>query len=204
MAEAIYKTGNVVLVDKYAQKTALRLGVSTEATRTEFKKFSRVASRSNESTEDEPVEEKLSRPPHHEFWLLKLVLLHEELAGWINQHLDPAWIEHSMVRQVISAWLKVHSSKESSDTAGFLSQFEDLQVKSLISEALTENRAIPNPQQQLNDVLMRLRNQAIDRQLAALSQRVGVPELDDAARTDILVQQQQLRLAKRQPLTARS
>jgi hypothetical protein len=39
MAEAVHKTGNVVLVDKYAQKTALRLGVSPEAVRAEFSKF---------------------------------------------------------------------------------------------------------------------------------------------------------------------
>ena len=38
MAEAVHKTGNNVLVDTYAQKTALRLGVSPEAVRTEFKK----------------------------------------------------------------------------------------------------------------------------------------------------------------------
>ena len=31
IAEAVNKTGNVVLVDKYAQKTALRLGVSPDA-----------------------------------------------------------------------------------------------------------------------------------------------------------------------------
>ena len=38
MAEAVHKTGNAVLIDKYAQKTALRLGVSPEAVRAEFKK----------------------------------------------------------------------------------------------------------------------------------------------------------------------
>src|SRR5262249_61349692 len=30
MAEAVHKTGNGVLIDKYAQKTALRLGVSPD------------------------------------------------------------------------------------------------------------------------------------------------------------------------------
>ena len=30
MAEAVHKTGNTVLIDTYAQKTALRLGVSPE------------------------------------------------------------------------------------------------------------------------------------------------------------------------------
>src|SRR5713226_2902968 len=39
MAAAVHKTGNVVLVDKYAQKTALRLGVSPDAVRSEFKKL---------------------------------------------------------------------------------------------------------------------------------------------------------------------
>lgn len=38
MAEAVQKTGNPVLVDKYAQKTALRLGVTPEAVRQEFNK----------------------------------------------------------------------------------------------------------------------------------------------------------------------
>src|SRR3984957_12572464 len=41
MAESVHKTGNVVLVDTYAQKTALQLGVSPEAVRAEFAKASR-------------------------------------------------------------------------------------------------------------------------------------------------------------------
>ncbi|MEI9963077.1 MAG: toprim domain-containing protein [Limisphaerales bacterium] len=41
MVEAVRKTGSAVLVDKYAQKTALRLGVSAESVRAEFKKNSR-------------------------------------------------------------------------------------------------------------------------------------------------------------------
>ena len=45
MAEAVHKTGNVVLIDTYAQKTALRLGVSPEAVRAEFKKVPAAASR---------------------------------------------------------------------------------------------------------------------------------------------------------------
>jgi len=36
MAEAVHKTGNNVLIDKFAQKTALRLGVLAEAVRAEF------------------------------------------------------------------------------------------------------------------------------------------------------------------------
>lgn len=39
MAEATQKTGNAVLTDTYAQKTAARLGVAPEATRAEFRKI---------------------------------------------------------------------------------------------------------------------------------------------------------------------
>src|ERR1700690_3371541 len=39
MAEAVRKTGSVVLMDKYAQKTALQLGVSPEAVRAEFSRI---------------------------------------------------------------------------------------------------------------------------------------------------------------------
>jgi DNA primase len=39
MAEATQKTGNAVLTDTYAQKTAARLGVSPDAARAEFKKI---------------------------------------------------------------------------------------------------------------------------------------------------------------------
>src|SRR6516164_6876720 len=42
MAQAVHKTRSAVLIDKYAQKTALRLGVSAEAVRTEFRKMSRA------------------------------------------------------------------------------------------------------------------------------------------------------------------
>src|ERR1019366_10275466 len=49
MAEAVHKTGNVVLVDIYAQKTALRLGVSPDAVRAEFRKLSRARTPAPES-----------------------------------------------------------------------------------------------------------------------------------------------------------
>src|SRR5215469_124843 len=41
MAEAVHKTNNNVLIDAFAQKTALRLGVSSDAVRAEFRKLSR-------------------------------------------------------------------------------------------------------------------------------------------------------------------
>src|SRR5437588_2511551 len=86
MAEAVHKTANVVLIDKYAQKTALRLGVSPDSVRGEFKKLSRATSRPFEAateSEDQPGEITPVQPPStHEFWLMKLLLMHEDLVDW--------------------------------------------------------------------------------------------------------------------------
>ncbi len=101
MAEAVHKTGNVVLVDKYAQKTALRLGVSPEAVRAEFAKVRSPESgvRSPEKEESAAIEPEaeMPRPSDKEFWLLKLLLLHDDLAGWAALHLDVNWILHPLV-----------------------------------------------------------------------------------------------------------
>ncbi|HEX4350344.1 MAG TPA: DNA primase, partial [Verrucomicrobiae bacterium] len=78
MAEAVHKTGNRVLIDTYAQKTALRLGVSAESVRTEFKKNPTTQAMPRE-TEEESFESaeavEVVRPTVIEFHLLKLLLL---------------------------------------------------------------------------------------------------------------------------------
>ena len=71
----------------------------------------------------------------------------------------------------------------------------------MITEATAENRAIPNPEQQLADLTLRLRNQFIDRQLAALSQSLHQPEIPEEESTRLLQQQQRLREMKRHPLS---
>jgi hypothetical protein len=48
--------------------------------------------------------------------------------------------------------------------------------------------------------VLRLRNQAIDRQSAALMQRAHQPETTEAERNELLQQQQELRRLKRQPI----
>ena len=73
-------------------------------------------------------------------------------------------------------------------------------LQSLITEATAEPRPIPNPSQQLVDVAFRLRNQFLDRQLAALMQRANQPESSEAERDGLLRQQQELRRLKRQPI----
>ena len=201
MAEAVHKTGNVVLVDKYAQKTALRLGVSPEAVRAEFKKVpaQKAASPENE-TESAAAEIESPRPSTHEFWLLKLLLLHDELVSWATLHLDASWILHLLTRQIVEQRLAAQTNESWKNLAAFLDGCETPEMRSLVTEAVAEDRPIPNPEQQLADVALRLRNQFLDRQIAACVQRAGLPEISEAGKVELLRQQQKLREQKRTPL----
>ena len=201
MAEAVHKTGSSVLVDKYAQKTALRLGVTPDAVRAEFRKLSRAKAPAPEAVEP-PVEESNSpqRPSTPEYWLLKLLLSHDDLVVWAAAHVDPGWVQHSLVRQIVAQRLAAQANQTWTSLAAFLDECEVPQMRSLITEATAEPRPIPNPSQQLSDVALRLRNQFLDRQLAALMQRANQPECSEVERLDLLHQQQELRRLKRQPI----
>ena len=206
MGEAVHKAGGAVLIDKYAQKTALRLGVSADAVRAEFKKTSRaqpvVAEEPDEEVPFDSLE--VERPSTHEFWLLKLLFLHEELADWAVANLDSNWIQHAAARQIVSARLVAAEHQTWTSLGAFLDECESAEQRNLITEAATEERPIKDQAVQLADVALKLRNLFIDRQMMTVSQQINHPETDDATREDLLRQQQELRLMKRQPLTPTS
>ncbi len=202
MAQAVHKTGNLVLTDTYAQKTALRLGVPTESVRVEFRKTARLKGNvpTEQSEEAQQPAAEAVRPSPQEFWLLKLLLLVEDAEAVMPAQFDPDWIQHGAVRGVISRCLSGRQDGSWPGVAAFLNQCEAPEMRSLITEAIAESRTIENAAQQLNDLVLRLRNQAIDRQLAALTQRAGQPELGEAERVELLREQQALRQRKREPL----
>ncbi|NOS69363.1 MAG: DNA primase [Verrucomicrobia bacterium] len=207
MAEAVRKTGNNILVDKYAQKTALRIGVSPESMRTEFVKSAKtppapvLQSEDEESFESaEPAMPELPPPSATELWLARLVFKHDQAMEWLAAHLDPRWIQHPLVREAVSRRIAAHSKGTWRDTAAFLDELESPQTRSLVTETITDSREIPNVEQQFVDISLRLRNQFIDRQLAALTQRISQPDIGDAEKLDVLREQQTLKALKRQPL----
>jgi DNA primase len=201
MAEAVHKTGSSVLVDKYAQRTALRLGVTPDAVRAEFRRLSRTKASPREAAEPE-VEEAAAppRPSTHEYWLLKLLLLHDDLVGWAAAYLDPGWVQHALAKRIVTQRLAVHADQTWTSLAAFLDGCHTPEMRSLVTEATAEPRPIPNPSQQLADVALRLRNQFIARQLASLMQRASQPETTEADRLVLLRQQQELRQLMRQPI----
>jgi len=203
MAEAVHKTGNNVLIDKFAQKTALRLGVSVEAVRSEFKKISRAKPAAAEPTEEIPQPEvEIERPSTVEFWLLKLIFLNEDRVDWCAANLKSEWIQHALVRQIYVKRIEAQLAGAWNSLGSFLNGCESAETRNLVTEVAAEDRPLPKPEQQLLDVATRLRNQFIERQLAALMHRANQPELTDEQRVDLLKQQQEMRELKRKALPA--
>ena len=203
MAEAVHKTGNTVLIDTHAQKTALRLGVSPEAVRAEFAKVRRSEVGDQRPENEEPAAsepEASSRPSPQEFWLLKLLLLHDDLGAWAALHLDVNWISHSLARQIVTQRLAAQTNATWKSLTAFLDECETQEMRSLVTEAVAEARKIPNPDQQFADVTMKLRNQFLDRQIIVLTQKASQPAVSDAEKVELLRQQQKLREEKRAPL----
>ena len=203
MAEALHKTGNSVLLDTHAQKTALRLGVAVDAVR---KEFSKVKPQTAVVREDEPDDSVLageveaetpSRPSNHELHLLKILLLHDNLAEWTAAHLDVHWIAHPFVRQIVDARLAAFDHATWHDLAEFLGGIESPLMRSLVTEAVADERPMPNPEIQLADVTLKLRNQFLDQQIAALTNKIGSPETADAQKLVFLHEQQRLKQQKR-------
>ena len=206
MAATVHKTSNVVLIDTYAQKTAARLGVSAESVRAEFKKMHKSAPATVEEQSANEPEPLSALPPvsPQEHWLLKLLFVHEDLADWCVSHLEQNWIVHPLVRQIVAGRLEAQRDGKWIGLGAFLDTCAVPEMRNLIAEVATEGRPIPNPTQQLVDIVLRLRNQFIDRQLATLLQQTNLPETDDATKVELLRQQQELRNLKRQTLGKQS
>ncbi|MFO1477366.1 MAG: DNA primase [Verrucomicrobiota bacterium] len=204
MGEAVLKTGNAVLIDKYAQKTALRLGVNPESVRIEFGKIGRGRGAPAGPESGEPEEEDVppvEKPGAQEYWLLKLMFLHEDLAEWFAGNLSADWIRHVQVREMVRLRLQAHRDQSWRGLAPFLDEISDLGMQSLLTEAVAEQRPIPNPSQQAADIALRLRNQHIDREMQDVLRQMQQPEVDDEARIGFLRRQQELRQMKSTPIS---
>ncbi len=207
MAEATRKTGNAVLVDTYAQRTAQRLGVDVGSVRTEFKRHeSAQRPRRAEPVQnpDEPPDDVLdavhapppTRPSTNELWLLKYILLTPELRDAATAYLDPDWVVNPAVQRILAVHFQTGG-----DIPGLLGRFEgDGFAQGLITEAATEQREIPEPERGLLDLVRRLRDGWADRQIALNNGRLADPALLDEERLAVLDELRRLRERKRTPL----
>jgi DNA primase len=200
MSEAVRKTNDPTLFEKYAQRTAARLGVSGLSARERFRTVaSRPVSR-EEPSASSAVEKAEPRPNTQEFWLLKLLLQQDELLDWGRMYLHLDWIQHEGVRQILEKRLSPAEDGQPVQPTTILSEVESVSVRMLITEALAEVRSIPNPEKQLTDLTTRLRNQSIDREIASLNQSLGQPDISSDETAQILQELTSLRAAKSIPL----
>ncbi|MGH7976094.1 MAG: toprim domain-containing protein, partial [Limisphaerales bacterium] len=203
MLIALHKTNNRVLIDKHAHDLTFQLGLSFSSIRNEYQKIANENFERPISSEQplESTEPKLSRPTPSEFHLLKLLLLHDELVGWTSLHLDVNWISNPLARKIIAQRLAAQKNETWKTLAAFLDECDSVEMRNLVTEAVAEERKIPNPETQLADVTLKLRNQFLDRQISALTQKASQPEISDADKIALLREQQKLREQKRSPLS---
>jgi DNA primase len=221
MAEAVQKTGNVVLIDKYAQKTALRLGVSPDAVREEFRKFAARPAPSPQESDAENAQSMHGKMPEKiEFGLLQLVFQNDDFAEWVSRHLSPAWIRHEVVRNMISDRIAAHRGGVWAGLPSFMNSLPESH-QSFLSEALARNymegktvgglaeggrdhfrgRSVHNPFEELSGVVLELRNASIDLEIAEIDKRVSELEVGSSLSIQLQQQRAQLRQLKRQPIT---
>jgi DNA primase len=201
LGEALHKTGSAVLIDTYAQKTAQRLGISPDAVRQEFRRLHAGFKPVQDTGAGEPEEAAaLAPPPSLEMWLLRLLLLDDEMAGWLCQHLELEWLQHPQIKQVVAQRLEAHQAGQWQGVASWLGQLQNPDLRQLIAAAVSESRPIPQPQQQIADLVRRLRDQSLDRQLAETTRQMADPSATDEERILLLVRQRDLRDRKARPL----
>ncbi len=213
--EALIKTRNAVLIDTHAQKAALRLGVSVDSVRAEFKKtkpalqprserdedFDRMAEEAEAGAAATEANEVPSAPPTvRELQLLKLLLAHGDHRAVAAAHLDFNWLSNLAVQRIAQRCLK-DIEEGLPGGAALLHEFQfDPAAQALVGTALADHHVIPEPEKQIVDVLTNLRNDFLAAALQRLSREVAHPDLSDAERTELLHRQKELRVQKQQPL----
>ena len=115
----------------------------------------------------------MTRPVPVEFWLLKLALIDCSSTEWLETHLDPKWVEHPAVREILQQHFALHAENPEAGTPELLGTLNADAFKRLATEAVTDGRAIPDPAKQLRDIVQRLRNQFIERRLTGIKRELS-------------------------------
>ena len=116
-------------------------------------------------------------------------------------NLDVNWILHPHIRQIVDLRFAAQEHETWHNLAEFLDSCESPEQRNLITEAVAEDRKIPNPETQLADMTLKLRNQFLDRQIGVLTQKISQPQLTDGEKVALLRDQMKLKEQKRLPLS---
>jgi hypothetical protein len=206
MLEALQKTGNAALLDGYGQKTAVKLGLTGRTIALAFEKLladqakkSQTHHGPDNASQVLPSSEVRVRPNSQELWLLRLILENTEELAWIRASLSLDWVEHAELRQVVEVLLQIENEEFVKNPASIFEKL-DPALHSLLAEVLVDKRVVPNKAQQLTELLKRLRNKFIDRELELLVEKASDKALDETQQLELLRRQEALRQLKRRPI----
>jgi DNA primase len=207
MGEMVRKSGDAVLVDKYAQKTSMKLStfmqlpISSEAVRTQFKKTPRTPQTNSPQHDHEalPPEPEHPQPSEREFWLLRFVLAADDHIDWIATHLDPEWVQHPTVRAILQQRVRAHHQNAWHGIPAFLGATGHPFAQRLITEAVAEPPA-GDLHRKLTDTVRMVRNSFIDRRLSALTAQLSQPASTPEDFARIETEKTSLRRWKSEPL----
>ena len=186
MAEALHKTGNRVLIDTHAQKTALRLGVPPEAVRAEFRKSASntFVPAEGENEPDIVAEVETPRPSPQEFWLLQILVSNDDLVKLVVNRLNLDWINDKRIKEILrlrfadeveSHWIGIPTLLDRLDEGGGM----------LVTEAVSKAAKISEPLKLLEDIAKKLELQYSSKMLEKRSGIVG--DLSDERRGLLIV-----------------
>lgn len=202
MGLALSKARNSVLLETYAQKTALRLGVSPPSVLAEFRKLpvQRLAGSEGEKRQSGASATESKRPPQAEFRLLQVCMTSEEMGAWLTERLDLNWLQNETVRRILALATAVRRSGNWQGLNAFLTEIEESELRNLITEALASPCPQLAPERECQETLLQLRNRHYERRQAELLQQLNRPGLSEEESIAALKQHDELRRLKQQPL----
>lgn len=203
MSSALEKANDPILSERYARKTAARLGADPIQAINAFKRLAKEAPQSRARDDDdtlpqEPEQIQIKRPSLPELWILKLALLNDDGLEWLAAHLDFHWLEHAQVRTILEHRLTPHPDGSWPSPAEILNDLDDAACQSLLTEVSTEPLKLTDASNVLRETLLRLRNVYIDRQLILIATQMADAHADIA---ELLSRQKALRAARTTPLS---
>jgi DNA primase len=200
MGETVFKTGDAVLLDACARKTAQMIGIGVEAVRAEFKKARQAQRESSEPAAEAVAVTEIPLPSAQEFWLLRLVLQDDTLLDWAIGHLDLAWLEHPVVRRVLERRFADFTRGEWAGVPALLAELNDDAATRLVTEVVSEEVKPAEPVKVVMDAVKRVRDRSFERRLAELTRLVSDAATPATERAQAIQEQMELRRAKAAPL----
>ena len=115
-------------------------------------------------------------------------------------HLNPSWVPHNVTREIVTLRFAASGSGSWNGVAAFLESCPKPEQRQLITQVVATEKDLPQPAQQLADVVLKLRNNYLEKQMAELMLKLNQPETAEEERLDLIRRREELRLSKRQPL----